>query len=353
MSASIQTRTAALSYPELSAFCAQVSMILKAGIPLHEGLAVMRDDATEQTGRGVLETICAKAEQGLPLRTALEAAGVFPRYMLDMVEIGETSGKLEEVMTSLASYYDRQESLSQSVRRAVTYPAVMVGMMLLTMLVLVVKVLPVFRRVYQRLGSGVSDFTQGLLRFGSALGTVALVVLCVCAAAALVLLLMRTTAGGRRALSRLARRLPFTRGVGDTISSGRFAASMALMLGSGMDLNRSLELAAQLLGDSPMAGQVQRCRQQVEDGISFADALTDNHIFSGLSARMITVGMRSGSVDRVMERIALQCDQEAAARLEGLVAVLEPTLVAILSVVVGIILVSVMLPLMGVMSSIG
>lgn len=351
MSTAKKETFAPLSNPELSAFCAQVAMLLKSGIPLHEGMSVMRDDADAESRR-LLDVIVEQTEQGLPLYAALKESGAFPRYMLDMVEIGETSGRLEEVVDSLADYYDRQDALSQSLRRAVTYPAVMLGMMLVTILVLVVKVLPAFRRVYQRLGTDVSGFAQSMLDLGEGLGIAALVLLGILAVAAVVLLLMRLTPGGRTAVERLARRLPVARKINDSSLSGRFAASMAIMLGSGMELDRSLELAGQLMADTPMAARVESCRTMLDEGSSFADALTGSGIFSGLAARMVTVGLRTGSADAALERIARQCDQDAVTRTEGVISVLEPTLVAILSVVVGVILIAVMIPLMGIMSSI-
>lgn len=349
----VQSPKGQLTAPEVSAFCAQISLILKAGISMQDGIAIMCEDTTDRDGREILQTISDRVELGEPLYQALAAGKKFPKYVVDMVEIGEASGRLDQVMDSLCDYYDRQESITQSIKSAVTYPLVMVFMMLLTISVLVIKVLPIFSQVFQQLGNEMSASAQGLLAFGTMLGNVAMIVLIVLVVAVAVMLLLRVTPGGRRWLSDFSGRFFLTRDISAKMASGRFASAMSLTMASGLDVDQSLEMVERLVDNRQITAKVAKCRELLDNGSSFADALVASEIFSGVNAKMVTVGIHSGATDQVMSRIADRYEDEVTGKISHILSILEPTLVAILSVIVGVILISVMLPLMGIMSSIG
>jgi type IV pilus assembly protein PilC len=336
---------------EISAFCAQLALVVGAGISVQEGLLILCEDAEKGPGQALLEELCRKVEMGAPLSQALGDSGRFPDYLVQMVEIGETSGRLEEVLASLTNYYDRSDAMARSVKNAVTYPMVMILMMLLVILVLVVQVLPIFQDVFHQLGGEMSGFALGIMGMGQAMSRYAAYILGAIAVLAVGFLLLRRFPGGRAFLSRLYQRM--FRKLSYTIAAGRFASAMALMLSSGVDVDRALVMAKELMDDQRLRENVDRVQERMAAGDRFADALVETGIFSGINARMVLVGFRTGSLDTVMERIAQGYEEEADDRIGSLISRLEPTLVAVLSLVVGMILLSVMLPLMGIMSAIG
>lgn len=343
-----------LNSGELAAFCAQLSMILKSGITAADGLSVMAEDAVTGDGREILDAVSRHAAAGEPLAASLKAAGVFPAYMTDMVELGEASGRLEQVLDSLCSYYEREDALARSVRSAVTYPLIMVMMMLIVIAVLVLRVLPMFREVFDQLGGGAGGVSAGMLRFGGVIGVVALVLVGLIALGFLVFAVLRASPRGRAALSRLRSRFFLTRRISDKISSGRVASALALSFASGIEPDCALAMASRLISDDPGAqAKLAAAQTASANGGSFADALCSSGIFSGVYSRMAAVGFRAGSADKVMAKLAERYEEDVDVSLENLISVLEPTLVAALSVIVGMILLAVMLPLMGVMSSIG
>ena len=137
-----------MSPGELAGFFGQLAMLVRAGISSEEALRLLRDDTQSQPERELLDRLLAPAERGEPLSAAMREAGGFPSYAVNMIEIGEQSGRLDEVLGSLASYYEREDSLGSMLKSAVTYPLIMLGMMLLVILVLSVKVLPIFTQVF-------------------------------------------------------------------------------------------------------------------------------------------------------------------------------------------------------------
>lgn len=136
-----------LSSLQIASFCTQLSLLIKAGISLQEGIHILYEDASSQAEKELLKQILEPIEEGQPLAFSLRQTDAFPQYMVEMVEIGETSGKLEEVLDSLTEYYERSENISKSIRSAVTYPMIMILMMAVVIGVLMIKVLPIFRQV--------------------------------------------------------------------------------------------------------------------------------------------------------------------------------------------------------------
>ena len=336
-----------LTNGEITVFCEQLAYTLKAGIPLEEGLLVIGEDLKNTEGARIILELADTVGAGGTLAAALRASGRFPHYMAQMVEIGEASGRLEQVLSSLAAYYDRQEALARNIKSSVTYPLVMIVMMAAVILVIVTQVLPVFQEVFRSLGSEMSGFVQGLLQFGSAVSRYAAVIVIVTGALVVLFFLLRTSKRGRNFLASCRTRI--FKKTSAALASGKFASAMALMLGSGMDVDEALSMTE----DERSRRRIALMKQKMAGGMGFADAARNAGMFSGLYGKMISVGFRTGTLDSVMERIAARYEEEAARRMNAFVSALEPTLVAVLSVIVGMILLAVMLPLLGVMSAIG
>ena len=343
----------ALSNAELASFCGQLALILHAGISSLEGLSIMAEDTPEGEGRTLLQGMLACMEQGGSFSQAVAESGCFPPYMVNMVTLGEQSGRLDDVITSLGSYYRREDELARSIKSAVTYPLVMLGMMVAVLLVLIVKVLPVFNQVFRQLGTGLTGISGAILRMGDALSRYSIVFVVVAAIAALVCFYFIGTAPGRAAMQRFSTRFFATRKLAEMIACGRFASGMHLSLSSGLNIDESLELVARLVEHPAVAAKIEKMRTMMAEGSSFSDAVAETGLFSGVYARMISIGVKAGAVDDVLRQISEQYDEEIEQRMAGAIAKLEPTLVAVLSVAVGMILLSVMLPLMGIMSNIG
>lgn len=342
-----------LSNREMSMFCDQIAMVLNAGISPMEGVSIMLEDSTTEEGRAILQIISDKCNMGESFYSSVEASGVFPKYALDMIEIGEKSGKLEEVMRALAFHYNREENIAQGIKNAVTYPLLIVSMMFVVILVLIVKVLPIFNDVFKQLGTEMTGLSKGMLNFGQGLSKYALALIIIAVIIIGGTFILTKTEAGRSKLSGFASRFFATKSFYEKIASGRFASGMALTMSAGLDTDQSLSMVSKLVDNDEMVKKIDVCKDKMADGASFSDALCQSGIFSSMYSRMITVGYRTGSVDKVLEKIADGYEQEVDDKITNLISVLEPTLVIVLSVIVSLILLSVMLPLMAIMSGIG
>lgn len=338
-------RNKQLSQAEIAAFCQQIAMVINAGLPTYYGISILRDEAADEATRELLSLIYTPMEGGAPLYEALQMTGQFPDYMVHMIELGETTGRLEEVLLSLSNYYEREAQIRDGIKKAITYPLIMTTMMIAVILVLIAKVLPVFSQIYAELGSELTGFARTLLRISNLLNRYMIVFVILFVVLFIVGLILYHTDLGRV--------LFLNRHLAMTIAASRFANCMYLALASGLDTDRGLMLAKELVNNPHMLQRIEICENEIRLGASFDRALLSSHIFSQLYASWITIGYKTGAMDDVMKRISAAYEDDTDEQLSHLISVLEPTLVIILCVFIGMILISLLLPLLGIMSSIG
>lgn len=156
-----------LTARELKNFCGQMGMLLHSGISTTEGLHILCDESKTDADREILETLIHSIEESGSLSQALKEAGCFPASMTAYVKTGEETGCLDEIMTSLSLHYEQEQEISQQIRSAVTYPLIMLGMMAVVILVLLVKVLPVFQQVFAQMGMEMNGVSRSLLNIGN------------------------------------------------------------------------------------------------------------------------------------------------------------------------------------------
>lgn len=345
-----QIQQKAMDNIEVAAFAQQMAMILKSGISSLEGISIMLEDAGSREEEILLTKINNEMANSGKLYDSLMAAGVFPSYMLWMVQIGEETGTLDEVMDSLAAHYEREEAISKSIKSALIYPMIMIGMMLVVIIVLITKVMPVFQQVYRQLGQEMTGISEGILAFGSVLTKYAGVFVVLLIAVIILFIYFAKTASGKKNLLKLGYHFRFSRELYDKIAACRFADGMSLTLKSGMTPEQGLDLSRQLVDNPHFADKIDVCKRLLGEGNDLSESLHETHIFTGIYARMTSLAGKAGVIDEVMDKIAKQYEEEIDTKISSFISILEPTLVIILSVIVGIILFSVMLPLMGIMA---
>ncbi len=334
-----------LTEAEISSFCQQINMVIKAGLPTYYGISIIRDETTDESTRELLTSIYEPMEKGATLYESINATGVFPDYMLQMVHIGEQTGRLEDVLDSLTVYYQREAQIKEGIKHAVTYPLIMSVMMLAVIIVIITNVVPIFADVYAELGGGVTGPAKVLMDISGFLNEYLLYIIIGVVALGVVVFILSKTPVGKRFIE--------SRDMSRSIASSRFANCMYLALASDLDTDHGLTLAESLVGNEYMAKRIRHCKELISGGESFSKSLLISGIFSKIYSSLITIGYKTGSMDDVMLRVSKAYEEETDAKLRHFVAVLEPTLIIILSFFIGLILVSFLLPLLGIMSSIG
>lgn len=342
-----------LPNPELVRLCRGFALLLGSGIGAAESAFLLAREEQPSLGQ-LLNALGQHLDRGLPLAEAMALSGGFPEHVRAMVSVGEQTGRLEETLNSLADYYEENSRTLRQIRSAVIYPAMVLVLMLLVVGVLLVKVLPVFDRVYASLGTRLTGPAAGLLYAGQLLQASLPVILAVLLALAAGAAALRLCPALREKLLSSWQRRWGDRGVARKFNNARFARALAMGISSGMSLESSLALAEKLLQEVP--GAARRCADCVDAlaaGADFADAMERSQLIPPAQCRLLQVGFRSGSADRVMETVADAMMEEARETLENRICRIEPAMVLVSSLLVGLILLSVMLPLADILAVLG
>ena len=337
---------------ELSGFCSQVALMLGSGMALYDGIEALADTYRDSENAKVFASLSERVISTGSLYEALREDEVWPKYLVEMAGVGERTGRLEEVMTGLAEYYEREGRIRSAVVSAVTYPLVLGVMMVLIVLVMILKIMPVFRRVLNSMGVAMTASGATLMNWGAAIGWVVLALALMLTMAVVVIVLLLRTKRRDQVLAALKRAFPPLRKLSVRLSSSRVASVLSMMISSGVPLEEALKMTSQVLTDKDAEAQMEGVRQKVEEGTAFADALEETKLFDEMYGRMIRMGVAAGREDQVMEKIARVYQEQVEDGIANLVSIIEPTMVALLSVVIGAILMSVMLPMAGILSSI-
>lgn len=341
------------SYEELSAFCLQISLLLSSAIPLEEGLSIMAEDVGTEEERKMLIYMSEEVELGEPFAEVLDKTGAFPPYVVRMAKLGQQTGTLDQIMEALSVYYEKENALLRNIRNAVTYPILMVFMLLVVLFVLFIKVMPIFEDVYAQLGAQLSPVSKSAIRLGGVFSGAALAVSCALAVAVAAIAVASKFGKKIHIVETMMDKMKRKSKIALAVANRRFTSVLALTLKSGLELEKGMELAKTLVENSRVEEQIQTCSDDLEVGVSYYDAMKKTGLFSGFHIQMIKVGSRSGRLDTVMDEISKDYEQQADTAIDNMISRFEPTVVAVLAVSVGLILLSVMLPLVGVLSAIG
>ncbi len=340
-----------LSAVQLSLFASQISLFLRSGVTLSEGLAMAEDEIADPKFKDAVNKVRINTQNRFSFHEALAETNKFPQYMVQMAKIGEQSGKLDEVMDALTLFYERQTELKQQVRSAITYPLMLLSIMTLVVFVLIVRVLPLFSSVLASLGqdelpwiaAALIDFGEKFSRFFWFLAILAVAAFFV----------IKHSKQGAEFAERFKARSIFTRSVYKMMAAERFSVAMAFLLHAGVEVSVSMELAGELLGNSYLSEKFAKCNEQMKNGESLSDVVKNAEIFPEQFSKLLAIGVKTGELDMMMTKLSEIYSKKVESTLKKLTGIIEPVFVSILSIVVGIIMVSVMLPLIDIMSNIG
>lgn len=347
---------AALPPGAISVFCDDIALMLGAGITLDEAVHMLGENLADPAFRRVCDALYPALAGGESLSAALAATGAFPAHAVRLVAVGEKAGRLENVLKSLAAYYDEEDRVFARVRAAVGYPAALLCVMCVILALTVGAVLPVFIDVYEGLAGALTAGSAGLVTAAVVTGWTALgVTLAITIAALAALVASRTTTGQARLVA-LFERAPITRGAMYQLALSRFSTALAAYTAAGLDTDKAMAEAIATVDHVELRARLTRAHAAMTDldrGASLAQAIAEAQVFEPVYARMLTVGTRAGQTDEVLDTLAGTFFDDALARIDRVVNSTEPALAAFLTVSVGATLIAVMLPLVGIMGSVG
>lgn len=328
------------------AFLLQLSVMIRAGIPLSEALASLEGGENHKYFKKILAAIRKDVEQGKPFSEALVShPNVFDAFFVNMIRIGETGGVLDKVLIKLASIQQRSLALRNQVIGAVAYPALLVSITFCVLLLLFGFALPRFAEMFKqanfplplptRIVLGVGEFVGGHLRlfFGMGLGAAALAVLAV------------VTTVGRMLAGELFLRVPVFGEVVRNYLVVHISDSLSMLLGAGVPLLELLGSVEGTLGMPTARRTLESMRSFVERGSTLRLSLEGNIVFPAMALKLIETGEKTGTLDKMFGEIATFYDDVLQSSVKAALSLLEPLLIFFMAGIVGFIMLSVILPI--------
>ena len=339
-----------LNNRELFQFCEQFSIILRSGMSAIEGLAILNDDSQTERGKEILTFLYKDMEESGSLAHAMEQSGAFPASAAAYVRTGEETGCLDEVMKGLSAFYAKEIQITDQIQSAVAYPLVMLGMMTAVIVILLVKVLPVFRQVFRQLGLEMSGISGALLGIGETLSHYSTAFLVLLAAMIGFILFLVLHPKGQELIRKIVCRFPGMKEIPVNLDYSRLCQCISLGIRSGLSPELCVELAGAVVTQTEIREKLTSIQKQLAEGYGFIEAITESGLFKAMELRLISLGFQAGASDEVMEKLAEQYEEKSTDSVSHIVSILEPTIVIVLSILVGLVLLSVMMPLLGLLS---
>jgi general secretion pathway protein F len=339
---------------EVGQFTQQLSTLLGAGLPLDRSLHVLLELAeNDRIERSVTE-IRDQVREGGSLSDALEAQhGSFSRLFVNMVRAGEIGGSLDKTLDRLADYLERSKDLKDSVVSAMIYPIMLMLLAGGSLILLLVYVIPQFTPIFEELGGDLPLITKIVLAFGSVLqnfwwGLIGLAVLGL-------VMFQRMLANPEKRMQWDTRVLAM-RWIGDLVSKmeiARLSRTLGTLLTNGVPLLSALSIARNVISNTVLDKDLKETTQQVKTGGGLAHSLAANGHFPRLALQMVSVGEETGQLDNMLLKVADTYDKEVRNTIDRLLAIFTPVITLVMAIMIGTIVMSVLMAIMGINELVG
>jgi len=332
---------------EVLLFSSQLSAMVEAGLPLLRSLQSLTREIENRHFRSIVETVSTEVEEGSTFHDALaKHPRAFSHLFVNMVRAGEISGRLDETLSQLTNYLETMANLRRKLIGAITYPSFLIVFTTAAVLFLVVRVVPVFQEIYGRFGARLPTPTRVLLTISATMREYGLFFLLGAVAAAIVVVLILRSTQGRYLFDRYRLKIPLFGSLLRKYALVRFTRTLGVLINSGVPILASLDLVSETTGNRFIERAITESSTSIERGHSLAEAMGERReVFPEMVIQMASTGEESGTLDKMLEKVAGFYEQQIESIIAGLTSLLEPILIVLIGGVIGSILLSIFLPI--------
>lgn len=334
-----------LKAKQLASFCKELSTLLASGVSLVRALDIISEqEGIDPREREVYQAVLLDLRKGIGLSDAMESKKCFPDLMIGMLRAGEGSGNLDQVTERLALQYEKDYKLTQQVRSAMTYPAILLLMCVAIVILIVTFILPQFQSLFDQMDS-LPVPTTILIAISHFLVEKWYAALLLVFVAVMIVRIIMAIPAVRRQIDYRKVHMPVFGKLFKTIYTARFARTLSSLYSSGMPIATALGIAGKTIGNSYVENQFDQVVTLVRSGIPMSQALREVDGLQKKLASTILVGEESGRLDVMLDSIALSMEADAEEATKRMVTLMEPLLIVFMALIVGFIMIAVMLPI--------
>lgn len=339
---------------DISIFCRQFSVIITSGISILRGLEIVREQTENSKLKKELGNVLEDVQRGNSLSAAMAKHKIFPSILVNMIEIGETSGTLDRIMERMAAYFEKEYKLSQKIKQAMTYPIVIAIVAVGVVTFLVTNVIPTF--VGMLTSSGVTTLplpTRIIIGLSNFIKYKWYLIIIFAIVLYILFYIYRKSDSGRLILDKFKLGVPIFGKIYKKIITSRFARTFGILMGSGVPLMQSLVICSNIAGNVIIKNALNYTAEHVKKGAGIGDTLESQEVFPLMLTQMIKIGEESGTLDNVLAKTSDFYDNEVDTATAQLTSMIEPVIIVILGAVVGFIILSIILPMFEMYNSLG
>lgn len=331
---------------DMAVFCRQFVSILRAGVSVASVLAMLGQQTSNKKLRAAIREMQADVEKGEALATSMRRhPKIFPAILVNMVAAGESSGNLEESFRQMELYFERSKRTKSKVTSAMIYPCVLIVVMIVVLIVMMTKIIPNFLKTFEDMDAELPKLTQGVMAVCEWFESWWWVPLLVLAALIVGGVLFHRTNKGRHFFGWLARKTPVVGNLTVKTACATFCRTMEVLIGSGLTLTDSMDLAASNMGNIYYLEAIRDARGMVAEGTPLRESLVRTGIFPPMVSNLVGVGEETGDLQSMMGKVADYYDEEVDEATKKLLNLMEPAIIIFMAVFVVIIVLAIYLPM--------
>lgn len=331
---------------DLAIMSRQASTMLTSGLSLLRTLTILSDQTENKKLKDILGKVRDDVERGVSFSDAVAKYPVdFPPIMINMIRAGETGGFLDQAMDSIATNFEKEHKLRSTIKSAMTYPVVVLVMSLVAVAIMLIFIVPIFQDMFSSLGGTLPLPTQILVTLSHAMRYVAIPLAVLVLLAWLWWRANKNTERVRAFLDPITLKLPVFGPLQKKIVIARFARNFSNMIGAGVPILQALRIVGEVSNNFVVKRALDNVAEAVRKGESIAVPLAAQSVFPAMVTQMVAVGEDAGSLEIMLEKIAVFYDAEVEATTDALTSLIEPLLIAFLGVVVGGMIIALYMPI--------
>lgn len=338
---------------DLSVYCKQLHTMLNAGMPMTTALNVLEGQSENKKLKIISAEMQSKVQSGSVLSEAmLDHQKAFPPLLITMVQAGEMTGKMDEVLGRMAEHYEKENKIRSKIKGAMIYPMVLGFLAVVVVIVMLTFIMPQFVGMFESSGEELPALTKGLLSLSNSLRNYGLFYLVGLIVFIVGIRQVAKTNEGKRFFDRLKMRIPVISGPIRKIATSRFTRTLSTLLSSGIPIIQSLSASAGVTNNTIVVEGVDGVVEDIKKGMGISHLLKQMGFFPPMMISMLGIGEETGELESMLSKTADFYDEELDASISKLLSILEPVLILVMGGIVGTIVIAIMMPILNLASTI-
>ncbi len=338
--------TRKITAKDLTIFCRQMNTMLDAGISITNCLSMLSTQVTNKRLRGIIAEIEDDVKRGEMLSHSMaKYPDAFPKLLVSMVESGEASGNLDEMMLRMAIHFEKENKINSKVKSAMIYPIVLAVIASVAVIVIMMFVMPTFQEMFEESNTPLPAITSFLISLSTFMRRNIIYIVLVIAVIVVAVTRFKKTTKGYEFFSKIKLKMPIIGILTQKTVTSRFTRTMSTLLSSGISMMEAIPIIKSILNNKVAEDAMDEIKDKVMKGDGLSGPIRDSKVFPDMLASMIRVGEEAGSLDEMLDKTADYYDEEVDVAISNATSMIEPIMIIIMGVVIGTMVIGIMLPM--------